>query len=304
MTEYTTKDSGEHAQYDSGMRRDTEAGKPRFDLIRTKLQPYEEQMIYRYAMLLARGAEKYDARNWEDGDSEVELDRAKSSLLRHTEQLIAGEDDEDHAAAVWFNSQAIEYFRWRIKQKTEHVDGIRQELFFPALEFTLDEVSQEFIDLAFGKRRWVSGVAKPAAPSWEDVGWIAPAPKLSQSTDHPEAPSDAKVRHQALINDWHNRPKVDDIVVKPGPPATPTDRIKAEANVNLSKLLAQPGLRLEFLPTQRVDGWLKTYGIELIEGNLGRDPYEKIHEVEFLMRLKTGATKLEKSGVANALEIQ
>ena len=123
VTEYTTKDSGEHAQYDSGMRRDVETGKPRFDLIRTKLQPYEEQMIYRYAMLLARGAEKYQARNWEAGDSEVELDRAKSSLLRHTEQLVAGETDEDHAAAVWFNTQAIEYFRWRIARKGKKRNG-------------------------------------------------------------------------------------------------------------------------------------------------------------------------------------
>lgn len=114
MTEYQTKDSGVHQEYESGMRRDSQDGKPRFDLIRTKLQPYEEQMIYRYAMLLARGAEKYSARNWEDGCGEEELERAKASLLRHTEQLVAGETDEDHAAAVWFNAQAIEYFRWRL----------------------------------------------------------------------------------------------------------------------------------------------------------------------------------------------
>jgi hypothetical protein len=214
VTEFTTKDSGEHEQYDSGMRRDSQNGRPRFDLIRTKRQPYEEQMIYRYAMLLARGAEKYSERNWEEGDSEVELDRAKASLLRHTEQLIAGETDEDHAAAVWFNTQAIEYFRWRIAQK----EGIND-------------------------------LAEPT-----------------------------------------------------GPPATPTDRIKAEANANLSQLLASSA-PLSALPKQRVDDWLKTYGIELIEGSLG-DPYEKIHEVEFCVRLKTGATKLEKSGVANALDIQ
>jgi hypothetical protein len=121
VTEFVTKDSGAHQEYESGMRRDSQDGKPRFDLIRTKRQPYEEQMIYRYAMLLARGAEKYSARNWEEGDSEEELDRAKASLLRHTEQLVAGETDEDHAAAVWFNTQAIEYFRWRIEVKKERI---------------------------------------------------------------------------------------------------------------------------------------------------------------------------------------
>lgn len=300
MTEYTTKDSGNHQEYDSGMRRDSQDGKPRFDLIRTKLQPYEEQMIYRYAMLLARGAEKYSARNWEEGCGEEELERAKASLLRHTEQLIAGEDDEDHAAAVWFNTQAIEYFRWRIKQKTEHIDGIRHEIFFPAMELKVEEISKDFIQLVFGAPLFTPEMRAAI----DKTEWVSPAPNLSQSTDHPDAPSEAKARHQAAINDWHNRPKSDDIRVVPGPPATPTDRIKAEANYNLSKLLAQPGLQLNFLPTQRVDGWLKTYGIELIEGNLGRDPYEKIHEIEFLMRLKHGATKLEKSGVANALDIQ
>jgi hypothetical protein len=117
MSEYTTKDSGQHAEYASGMRRDTQDGKPRFGLVLTKLQPYEEQMLTRYASLLARGAAKYEDRNWEAGDSEEELERAKDSLLRHTMQLLAGETDEDHAAAVWFNTQAIEYFRWRIAQK-------------------------------------------------------------------------------------------------------------------------------------------------------------------------------------------
>jgi len=117
--DFETKDSGQHAEYASGMRRDTQEGKPRFALMVTKLQPYEDQMLTRYAKLLARGAEKYDDRNWEEGNSEEELERAKDSLLRHTMQLIAGERDEDHAAAVWFNTQAIEYFRWRIEQEAE-----------------------------------------------------------------------------------------------------------------------------------------------------------------------------------------
>jgi hypothetical protein len=213
VTEFTTKDSGEHAQYDSGMRRDTEAGKPRFDLIRTKLQPYEEQMIYRYAMLLARGAEKYSARNWEEGDSEVELDRAKSSLLRHTEQLIAGETDEDHAAAVWFNTQAIEYFRWRIAQKTEHIDGIRQELYFPALELHLDNIDPKTFSLMVGK-------ALPA--EWSNVGWTGLAPYLhSSELDDEDDFTVTKARHQALISDWHNRPKGDDIVQKSGVAQSP-----------------------------------------------------------------------------------
>lgn len=116
MTEFETKDSGERQRWESGMQRDVQVGKPRFALMWTKRQPYEDQMVTRYAKLLARGAEKYDDRNWEEGSGQVELDYAYESLGRHTAQLICGETDEDHAAAVWFNTQLIEYLRWRMAQ--------------------------------------------------------------------------------------------------------------------------------------------------------------------------------------------
>lgn len=105
---YITKDSGERAQFDSGMQRDTETGKPRFDLLFPETVPYEAQMITRFAGLLARGAEKYDARNWEKANGDAEMARFKSSALRHLVQWMCGEDDEDHAAAVMFNVMAAE----------------------------------------------------------------------------------------------------------------------------------------------------------------------------------------------------
>src|SRR5690606_37250001 len=91
------------------------------------------------------GFQVTSARNWEDGDSEVELDRAKSSLLRHTEQLIAGETDEDHAAAVWFNTQAIEYFRWRIAQKEGGNDLAepRYRFYLPHVELQVDNINPQ-----------------------------------------------------------------------------------------------------------------------------------------------------------------
>jgi hypothetical protein len=150
VTTYETKDSGTHLEYHSGMRRDSQDGKPRFDLIRTKRQPYEEQMIYRYAMLLARGAEKYSARNWEEGNSEEELERAKASLLRHTEQLVAGETDEDHAAAVWFNSQAIEYFRWRLNSHQPQTD---EEAVAAERAKRASEIRREAMQMAQAMRR-------------------------------------------------------------------------------------------------------------------------------------------------------
>jgi hypothetical protein len=111
---FTTKDSGERQSYASGMQRDTERGKPRFDLLMPKGVPFADQMLTRFAALMARGAEKYDARNWEQADSAAELERYHSSAFRHFMQWIAGETDEDHAAAVMFNLMAAETLKYKL----------------------------------------------------------------------------------------------------------------------------------------------------------------------------------------------
>jgi hypothetical protein len=116
---FETKDSGERMEFSSGMKRDTEAGKPRFDLLWPKGIPFEEQMLTRFAALMARGAEKYDARNWEKADSEAELDRYHSSAARHFAQWASGERDEDHAAAVMFNLMCAETLRWKLAHEGE-----------------------------------------------------------------------------------------------------------------------------------------------------------------------------------------
>ena len=101
---YTTKDSGKRQDYDSGMKRDTQDDKPRFDLC---YQP----MIKRWAELMDRGATKYGENNWQLANSEAELKRFKASAYRHFFQYINGDVDEDHAAAVFFNISAIEYLK-------------------------------------------------------------------------------------------------------------------------------------------------------------------------------------------------
>jgi hypothetical protein len=119
MADFETKDSGERAEFDSGMVRDTEAGKARFDLIKPKGVPYKFQMLTRLAELMARGAEKYAARNWEKANSQSELDRYYSSADRHFQQWITGETDEDHAAAVMFNIIAAETVKYKMKVAEE-----------------------------------------------------------------------------------------------------------------------------------------------------------------------------------------
>lgn len=113
---WTTKDSGARAEFDSGMVRDTEEGKARFDLVVPQGIPYDKQMLTRFAGLMARGAEKYAARNWEQANSQTELDRYYSSAFRHFMQWICGETDEDHAAAVLFNITAAETVKEKMRQ--------------------------------------------------------------------------------------------------------------------------------------------------------------------------------------------
>ena len=115
--DYVTKDSGVRQEYDSGMRRDTQDGKPAFGLISPKEMPYRLQALTRWAMLMTRGADKYGIRNWEKADSPEELERFRESAYRHFMQWYCGENDEDHMAAVMFNLNAAEYVKYRIAEK-------------------------------------------------------------------------------------------------------------------------------------------------------------------------------------------
>lgn len=117
-----TKDSGKRSEFASGMVRDTEEGKPRFDLLLPLGVPFAEQMLTRDAALMARGAKKYTARNWELSDGEAELARYRSSALRHLHQWVAGEKDEDHAAAVRFNIMAGEYVTRKMMLRDIEID--------------------------------------------------------------------------------------------------------------------------------------------------------------------------------------
>jgi hypothetical protein len=114
-TGYVTKDSGERATFSSGMVRDTEAGKTRFDLLVPQGVPFKSTLLNRWAELLTRGAVKYAARNWEKAEGDAERERFRASAFRHFVQWFSGETDEDHAAAVIFNMQGAEYVKERAR---------------------------------------------------------------------------------------------------------------------------------------------------------------------------------------------
>jgi hypothetical protein len=106
---YVTKDSGERVQFDSGMVRDIEEDKPDYTLI-------DAAYLYRWAMLMVRGAKKYGRNNWRKANSEEELQRFKSSALRHMMEWLLDDpnDREDHAAAIAFNVAGAEYVKTRL----------------------------------------------------------------------------------------------------------------------------------------------------------------------------------------------
>lgn len=96
--------------------RDSQAGKPRFDLLIPKGVPFERQYLTRVALHMAKGAERYSDRNWEKFQDEEALERAKASAFRHFMQWFTGEDDEDHAAAIYFNVMAVEYIKEKMSE--------------------------------------------------------------------------------------------------------------------------------------------------------------------------------------------
>lgn len=112
MRRFTTLDSGERVDFPSGMRRDTDKGKARFDLIPLP-------MLRRLADLYARGSVKYGDRNWELADSQTEVDRFKASAFRHFVQWLEGDRTEDHAIATVFNVFAAETIAAKINEDRE-----------------------------------------------------------------------------------------------------------------------------------------------------------------------------------------
>jgi hypothetical protein len=105
---YKTKDSGERQTFATGMQRDIQTNKPRYDLV-------DWPMIKRWAELMQRGALKYGEHNWKKACTQEELDRFRASALRHMIQWFNNEQDEDHGAAVLFNISGAEMVMAKLK---------------------------------------------------------------------------------------------------------------------------------------------------------------------------------------------
>ena len=105
MPDFTLEDSGARENFETGSLRDTDEGKPRYDLISTV-------GLTRVAQLMAKGAEKYGERNWELGQP---TSRFYASMFRHMMAWANGERTEDHLAAVVFNAMGIMHMEERVE---------------------------------------------------------------------------------------------------------------------------------------------------------------------------------------------
>ena len=98
---FETKDSGRREEFKTGMVRDTQDDKPRYDLI-------DGAFLKRWAELMARGAKKYGENNWRKAATAEELTRFRASAIRHLFQYLEGDKSEDHCVAVAFNLAGAE----------------------------------------------------------------------------------------------------------------------------------------------------------------------------------------------------
>lgn len=107
---FTVKDSGKREEFASGMVRDTTDDKVDYEL------PMNGPMFDRWAEHLTKGAKKYPDTapgepNWMLASGEAERARFRKSAVRHFRKWLRGETDEDHAAAVFFNINGVEYVK-------------------------------------------------------------------------------------------------------------------------------------------------------------------------------------------------
>lgn len=105
---FTVKDSGQRQQFDGGMVRDVETDKTDYTFI------LDGPMFDRWAEHMTKGAKKYGDRNWMKANGQEELARFRRSALRHMRQWLRGDQDEDHASAVFFNINAYEWLKAKL----------------------------------------------------------------------------------------------------------------------------------------------------------------------------------------------
>lgn len=97
MKSFGMVDSGKRVELKTGSHRERAEGKGRYDLI-------SPIALRRLAIVMEKGAKKYATRNWEKGQP---LSFYMDSALRHLNQHLEGQRDEDHLGQCMFNVMAM-----------------------------------------------------------------------------------------------------------------------------------------------------------------------------------------------------
>lgn len=116
---YELKQGQEKQEFSTGARRDTQEGKSRPDLIgaeflldlgdliaenpECRIDLLSPLFLHRMGVVAYQGGKHYGDRNWEKG---MPLSRLLVSAMRHLLKLMAGQEDEDHAAQCAWNMMA------------------------------------------------------------------------------------------------------------------------------------------------------------------------------------------------------
>lgn len=170
----------EREHYCAGAFRDKRDGKGRYDLI----SPFA---MKRLALVMEKGASHYADRNWERG---INIGRYVDSALRHINQFIAGETDEDHLGHAMFNLMAIMHTEEMIERGV-----LPKELNdVPIYQESMNRKQVVFADSGAGVR--------------PDKPW----PRSNPKSDNPTPDGDRKVypknltaegyREAGLVQDW------------------------------------------------------------------------------------------------------
>lgn len=99
MNNFDVKDHGVREEMKTGSRRDTQHGKPRYDLV-------PATCLTKLALHYGAGSEKYGDRNWEKGQP---ITRYMSSAERHFQYFKMGLADENHLMACVWNLFCIDW---------------------------------------------------------------------------------------------------------------------------------------------------------------------------------------------------
>jgi hypothetical protein len=108
MDNFVTKTSEEIRVSETGMMREAQDNKPRYDLI-------DGAFLKRWAMLMTRGAQKYSENNWRKATTQADLTRFRAAAIRHLFQYLEGDRTEDHAVAVAFNLAGAEMVEEKLR---------------------------------------------------------------------------------------------------------------------------------------------------------------------------------------------